>query len=89
MTAESYQKRFNEIMGGIPEEFQSILSYMAYERGHSAGEDEILRILGSLVYDFRPAIEKFENRIRKEYDGFIPGKTIEEVLLKATAPFAK
>lgn len=48
----------------VPLEFRSTLSYMAYESGHSAGEDEILSILKNLIADLKPAIEKFEARLK-------------------------
>lgn len=43
----------------VPVEFRSVLSYMAYERGHSAGELEVLLILKDLIHDLKPAIEEF------------------------------
>jgi hypothetical protein len=33
---------------------------MAYDRGHNAGEDEVVSILEGLVYELKPAIEKFK-----------------------------
>ena len=54
------------ILRETPPEFRSILSYMAYERGHSAGESEVARILRELVYDLTPAINEFAKRIRVE-----------------------
>ena len=47
----------------LPEEFRSAISYMAYERGHSAGEDEVLSILKELVSDLLPSIKAFEKRL--------------------------
>jgi hypothetical protein len=32
----------------------AILSYIAYENGHSAGYHEVLNILSGLVYQFQP-----------------------------------
>ena len=56
------------IMRDIPEEFHSALSYMAYERGHSAGEEEIRNILMGLVEDLKPSFEKYEHRIIGQYE---------------------
>lgn len=51
------------LLSKVPEEFRSTLSYMAYERGHSAGEHEkILLVLERLVNDLKPAIDKFAAR---------------------------
>lgn len=64
--------RFTEIdrseflLSMVPEEFRSRLSYMAYERGHSAGEAEVEMILGSLVGDLLPCITAFQDRLKKE-----------------------
>ena len=49
----------------VPDEFRSTLSYMAYERGHSAGESEVLGILRELIYDLKPAIDKYTERLNK------------------------
>ena len=50
----------------LPEEFRGTVSYMAYERGHSAGKEEVLNILRDLISDLKPAIEKFEARVRQD-----------------------
>lgn len=54
------------ILREIPKEFKGCLSYMAYERGHSSGEQEVEMILQDLVHDLKPAIEKFKTRIISE-----------------------
>jgi len=51
--------KMDELLLRIPEEFHSILTYMAYERGHNAGEDEVYCILTNLVEDLKPAIKEF------------------------------
>ena len=53
------------ILRDVPEEFRSRLSYMAYERGHSAGESEITLILEELVSNLLPCIKAFEERLTK------------------------
>lgn len=52
------------LLSQVPEEFRSTLSYMAYQSGHSAGENEILLILNNLVFNLKPAIDKFEARLK-------------------------
>ena len=54
------------LLRDIPEEFKGALSYMAYERGHSAGKEEVLCILQGLVADLKDSIQAFEKRIRAE-----------------------
>ena len=51
------------LLRNVPEEFRAVLSGMAYEQGHSAGEAEVLGILRGLVADLLPAIKEFEKRI--------------------------
>lgn len=52
------------ILKDVPEEFKGALSYMAYEHGHSAGEDEVNMILEGIISDLMPSIKKFEESIR-------------------------
>ena len=63
MTSEQYEAKQKELLNGIPEEFQSALSYMAYEQGHSAGYDECIIVLSGLVSELRPVIKRYETRI--------------------------
>lgn len=51
------------LLSKLPPEFRSQLSYMAYEKGHSAGEAEIELILEGLVNDLLPCIKDFEKRL--------------------------
>jgi hypothetical protein len=52
------------ISNGIPNEFWNTLNYMAYERGHAYGEEEVFNILVGLVSDFAPAFKKYkENQV--------------------------
>ncbi len=59
--AEMYETEF--VLQEVPPEFRSGLSYMAYESGHSAGEEEVLSILRGLIHDLKPMIEAYRNRI--------------------------
>ena len=55
-----------QILSKVPKEFHATLSYMAYERGHAYGDEEIENILQNLVNDLEPAILLYEARIREE-----------------------
>lgn len=57
------------ILKDIPIQFHSVLSQMAYEKGHHAGESECMSILRELVYDLKPAIDKFREDLIKELRG--------------------
>ena len=59
------KERAAEILAQLPEEFRSLLSYQAYEQGHSAGQDEIDSILVGLAYDFSEAWRKYTARTGK------------------------
>ena len=51
------------ILEQVPEEFRSALYSIAWDDGHAYGESEVLNILKGLVYDLKPAIEKYTKRI--------------------------
>ena len=50
----------------IPVEFRSALSYLAYERGHAYGLDEIWSELIDLVSGLQEPIKKYTERIQNE-----------------------
>lgn len=54
------------ILRDVPEEFQSIMSGVAYDRGHSSGKEEVAMILREMVNDFLPAIHAFEKRLKEQ-----------------------
>jgi hypothetical protein len=66
MTSEEFVIEQDKILKEIPEEFKSALSYMAYERGHSAGHEEVMGILKELVNDLKQPIADFQKRISME-----------------------
>lgn len=55
--------KIDYLLSQVPPEFRSKLSYMAYEKGHSAGEEEIELTLEGLVNDLLPCIKDFEKRL--------------------------
>jgi hypothetical protein len=59
MTSEQFVVEQNKILEGLPDEFQSFLRGQAWDRGHSAGFEEVISILKSLTADFREAFEKY------------------------------
>lgn len=59
------QTKEDAILSKVPEEFKGPLSYMAYERGHSSGRDEVQLILSELVHALLPAIKSFEQAVLK------------------------
>ena len=63
MTDEEFAKEQKEILADIPDEFKSALSYMAYERGHSSGNEEIITVLRDLVSNLQEPIDEFRERL--------------------------
>lgn len=66
VTDQELEARQAELLKDLPEEFRGKLSYMAYERGHSSGNEEILICLQNLVSDLEEPIRKYGERVRKE-----------------------
>jgi len=66
MTGEEFAVKQNELLIQLPSQFRSAISYMAYERGHSAGHEEVLGILSGLIFDLLPSIQQFEKDIRSK-----------------------
>ena len=65
MTDYEYAEKQTELFKNIPEELRGVISGMAYKRGHSAGNEEMLIHLTDLVSAFEKPIKEFEERIRK------------------------
>jgi len=51
------------ILRNVPEELKSSFSWMAYDSGHHAGEEEVACILRGLVNDFLPGILAYGARM--------------------------
>jgi hypothetical protein len=51
------------IMRDIPKEFHSTLSYMAYDRGHAYGMDEVRLHLKNFVEELQKPIEEFRKNL--------------------------
>ena len=48
-----YEKRQKELLEGIHPSLASVLSSLAWQRGHASGEEEVLMILAELIFEFR------------------------------------
>lgn len=68
MTSKEFNEKEKELLDTIPFEFRSTLSYMAYERSHSSGYDEVFDTLQSLVSDLTSAINSFADRLKKDFE---------------------
>ncbi|PCI27443.1 hypothetical protein COB55_05855 [Candidatus Wolfebacteria bacterium] len=68
ITSENYYEEETKLFeeNHVPIEFRARLSSMAYERGHSAGYDEVYGLLAELVCDLKKPIEEYKKRIKIE-----------------------
>lgn len=66
MTDEEFTAEEAEILKPVPPEFRNTLTMAAYDRGHSAGHEEVINELRALVYILLPPISEFERRIAHE-----------------------
>ena len=64
MTADEYNADMEEELKDIPEEFRSYVSNESYDRGHSAGYEEVLSIAKEMIYNLKPCIENYRKRIQ-------------------------
>lgn len=66
MTEQEFTQKQAELLKDIPEELKGTLSYMAYERGHSAGYEEVICVLQGLVSDLHEPLQKLVERVSEE-----------------------
>lgn len=59
MTGDEYSAKLEKALEGLPPEFAQFVRGNAYERGHSAGYEEVLGIAQSLASDLKPVIEQY------------------------------
>lgn len=52
-----------ELVSELPDEFKEYVEKVSYERGHSAGYDEVLSIAKGMVYDLKLVVDKYTTRI--------------------------
>lgn len=64
MTADEYNAEMEEELKDIPEEFRPYVSNESYDRGHSAGYEEVLGIAKEMIHNLRPCIENYRKRIQ-------------------------
>jgi hypothetical protein len=66
MTEQEYIKTKEEILSEVPPEFHTPMGIISWEKGHSYGYDEVILLLRNLVYEFKPYIKKYAERIKRE-----------------------
>lgn len=67
ITNDEFNQELAEALEGIPDEFKTFVNQSSYDRGHSAGMEEVLNIANELVSELSPCIEAFRQSIIKKY----------------------
>jgi hypothetical protein len=60
MTDEEYVEEMNELLKDIPKEFHDFVRNDSYDRGHSAGMEEVISHACDLVFNLKPCIEAYK-----------------------------
>jgi hypothetical protein len=68
-TADDYDTEMEQALCDLPDEFKSFVSSQAWQRGHSAGHDEVVGIANELAGDIRPAILAYQRRLMESLVG--------------------
>lgn len=67
MTAEEFSAKQSELLNRVPFEVRGALSYMAWERGHAYGYNEVLIVLSNLVSDLEEPLRNLEKRLTNSH----------------------
>ena len=65
MTEIEYEARKDEILSQLPKEFHGAIGWQAWERGHSAGYEEVIGCLDEMVDALVKPIKEYTERIIK------------------------
>ena len=60
------RKLQDEILQGLPEELRPAVSYMAYERSHAYGYEEVINTLRGLVDELRDPVLAYGSRMERQ-----------------------
>lgn len=59
LTSSEYEVKLNAILNEIPNSFNSFVRNQSWERGHSAGYEEVLMIAKEIVGELSPAVQAY------------------------------
>ena len=68
MTDVEFNKEQDDLLSALPVEFRSAVASNAWERGHSAGLEEVLLHVDELVHLLQDPILKYTDRIRHQQE---------------------
>jgi hypothetical protein len=63
MTSEEYRQELAEILEPLPVEFHAFVGGEAWDRGHSAGYEEVINIARDMAFNLRPCVEQYTKRL--------------------------
>ena len=66
MTLDEFNARQNEILAELPAELQAPVSWMAYERGHAYGYQEVLIHLQDMVDNLSAPVRAYGARMERQ-----------------------
>jgi hypothetical protein len=66
MTPEEFNLREAELLVRLPEELRSAVGYMAYERGHAYGHEEVLGHVADMVSQLEQPVQELIARVQRE-----------------------
>jgi len=68
MTVNEMNEEIIEMIKDIPQEFHFPLTSVAWDKGHSAGYEEVISELLYLISKFTPSIREYKKNILKEFE---------------------
>ena len=63
MDPVTYSKQLKELLQPIPVEFHDYIEASAYDRGHSAGREEVLLLVTEIIGGLLPCIKSYRTRL--------------------------
>lgn len=65
MTVDEYNEERNTLLAEIPIEFHGFIGTETWDRGHSAGYEEVINIMQEMVYNLKPCIQNYRTNLLK------------------------
>lgn len=70
MNEEEYNEELAKAIENLPLEFRNYVSRASWERGHSAGYEEVVNIAQEMAYDLSQCIQQYHSRMIFSSDQF-------------------
>ncbi len=66
MTEDEYATEMMDILGPLPEAFRQFVRSQAYDRGHSAGYEEVISIASDLASELLPCCKEYATQLHHD-----------------------